>query len=159
MLLLGNMQNITIINKFNSYIFTTYDKDIEKMDDKKFIMRLLKYLKIGFNRTIPLKYLIRKIYRYNNKYHKLATTKDLTNIRNEQDIFSMEELKDVPKKRLILIEKIVDTYNGFDVIQLRKFLFDDKKEKYINPLTTNKISEEDMDKILKADIKCIKYFS
>ena len=89
---------------------------------------------------------------------KLPTPEYLKNIRNEQDIISMEELKNIPKKRIVLIEEINGKYNGFDVINLRKLLFASEKEKYINPLTTNKISENDMDKILNANVKCINYF-
>jgi hypothetical protein len=167
--ILGNMENITIIDRYNSNIFTTYGNDIEKINaDKKFVIDLLKYLKIKFNKTIPLKYLKKKIHKYNNRYNKLPTMKELENVRNEndifsgeelKDIFSGEELKDIPKERLVFIEKIDDTYNGFDVMHLRKYLFENKKEIYINPLTTNKISEYDMNKILKIDIRSINYFS
>ena len=156
---LEQLKNITIINKSDSCIFTTYNDDIEKITtDKDFVVNLLKYLQIIFNKSIPFKYLIKKINKYNSKYRKLPTLEYLKNVRNEQDIVSMEELKDIPKKRIILIEEMNGTYNGFDVVNLRKLLFVDKKEKYMNPLTTNKISDDDMKKILNVDIRCINYF-
>ena len=46
----------------------------------------------------------------------------------------------------------------FDVIVLRKFVFEKKKEKYVNPLTMSKISDIDLDKIFSANIECINYF-
>jgi len=155
---LDKLKNIIIIHK-NTSIFTTYNDDIEKITtDKEFLISLLKYLQIKFNKSVPFKCLIRKINKYNRKYMKLPTPEYLKNIRNEQDIISMEELKNIPKKRIVLIEEINGKYNGFDVINLRKLLFASEKEKYINPLTTNKISENDMDKILNANVKCINYF-
>ena len=145
--ILEQLNNITIINKSDSGIFTTYNNDIEKITtDKDFLASLLKYLQIKFNKLIPFKYLIKKINKYNSKYRKLPTLEFLQNVRNEQYIVSMEELKEIPKKRIILIEEINGTYNGFDIVNLRKMLFADKKEKYINQLTTNKISDDDMKK-------------
>ena len=77
----------------------------------------------------------------------------MTECKNDYDIFTGVEIKEVPKKKLI----VIDNYY-FDVIPLRKYFFRKENNNYNNPYTTLKIKQEDLDKILKADIKKINYF-
>jgi hypothetical protein len=51
----------------------------------------------------------------------------------------------------------IDNYY-FEIINFRKYLFNNKKEIYINPYTTLRISEDDLKKILNVDIKKLKFF-
>ena len=41
---------------------------------------------------------------------------------------------------------------------LRKYLFDKKKNEYMNQLTTNKICESDMSKVLNVNVRQLNYF-
>jgi len=59
---------------------------------------------------------------------------------------------------LVFIEEINATYNVFDVMALRKYLFDKKKNEYMNQLTTNKICESDMSKVLNVNVRQLNYF-
>jgi hypothetical protein len=72
---------------------------------------------------------------------------------NEMEIFIGEAIIDIPNKKLVSIEKYY-----FDVISLRKYLFQKDKKEYENPFTRNKIKEDDLNRILKVDTKKINYF-
>lgn len=75
----------------------------------------------------------------------------LLNIPN--DPFTMEDIKDIPKKKLISI----DNYY-FDVTALREYLFRRENIKYCNPFTTLELKNNDLDKILNVDSRKIYYF-
>jgi len=141
------------------YEFTTFHNDIEKiLTDKGFVLSLLKYLRINFKRIDSFVNLRKIIIEHNDEYQILPTPEYLKNVRNTQDPFLGKDLKDIPEKRIVLVEEIDGTYNGFDVMALRKYLFDKKKNEYINPLTTNKICEHDMMKLLYANVRQLNYF-
>lgn len=150
------LSNVEII--LGKYFFVTYQNDqIKFVNNKQFVVQLMKYLEIKFNKHIPNRYLIKKLNKYCGKYNRQSKT-IANKCKNQYDIFSMEDLCDIPKRKIILIEKNNETYCGFDVILLRKYLFENKKEKYINPLTTNEICDNDIDKILKTNVKRLEYF-
>jgi hypothetical protein len=133
----------------------SFKEDIGRMhNDKQFLREVLRYLKIRYRKTSK-KYLIKEIYSYNKKYNRLPDEKTLGLCRNDIDPISLEELKTIPAERLVLIEEINGTYNGFDVVPL-KYLCSEKG--YINPLTTNRMFEGDVNKILRVDMRKIKYF-
>lgn len=77
---------------------------------------------------------------------------------NNECLFTMDEIKDMPKKKLVMISKTNDKYYCFDVTLLKKLLFIPNNDEYLNPYTRQKISPEDLNKILNADIKMINYF-
>ena len=137
--------------------FTKFQNDLQKIKtDEEFCKKLLNYL--GLQKKGSHKILINQL-RYNYKqYNKKKTLHKLPKSRNDQDIFTMEDIKNIPFKRLVFIEEINTTYNAFDVIALRKYLFDKKKNEYINPLTTNKICKSDMSKILNVNVRQLNYF-
>ena len=86
------------------------------------------------------------------------SSEELKKCRNDKDPITYEDLKDIPEKRLVLINEHNDMYDCFDVVTLRKFLFEKKREEYLNPLTMLKISDIDLGKILSVNIRCINYF-
>jgi len=148
------------INYRESYVFATYNNDIKKITtDRCFLISLLKYLQIKINGSDSFEDLITIINNYNLKYRILPTSEFLKNVRNEQDIITLEYLKDIPEKRIVLIEKRNGKHDGFDVINLRNWLSTDKKEKRVNPLTTNEINNDDMKKINGVNVNCINYFT
>ena len=153
-----NKSKSTIVHK-NSNYFNNYHNDLEKLkNDKKFAQELFKYLTIPFNKKRSHEQLLKQLKLTNKHHHKKMPINKLPICRNEYDIFTFEEIKNIPLKKLVFIEKINDTYNAFDVMQLRKHIFDKKKNEYNNPLTTNKICEEDLEKILKVNTRQIIYF-
>ncbi len=77
---------------------------------------------------------------------------------NIDELFTMEELKNIPKGKLIFVNKANGKYYCFDVIALRNFIFQKQNDKYKNPYTNAEFSQEDIDKILNVDIWKIKYF-
>ena len=83
---------------------------------------------------------------------------ELKKCRNDKDPITHEDLKNIPEQRLVLINEHNGMFDCFDVVILRKFLFDAEKEKYLNPLTMSKINEYDVNKILNINIACINYF-
>ena len=132
--------------------FKSFKQDIERMkNDKKFTKNVLTYLDIKHNKKLSNKKLIKKVNILNEQYNKLLDNETLAKCRNDIDPISLEELKNIPMKRIVLIDEINDTYNGFDILLLREHLFGNKKEKYMNPLTTNILSDQ--------DIKKLKYFT
>ena len=78
--------------------------------------------------------------------------------RNTECLFTMDSLTEIPKEKLILINKKNELYDCFDVLPLRNFLFQKQNNKYLNPYTRSEISKEDINKILNVNIKKIKYF-
>jgi len=155
---INKLKNVKFVHK-NSNCFSNYHDDLEKIrNNKKFAQKLLKYLAIPFNKKRSHNQLLKKLKLTNKQHHKKMPMNKLPVCRNEYDIFTFEEIKNIPLKKLVFIEKINDTYNAFDVVQLRKHIFDTNKNKYNNPLTTNKICEDDLEKILKVNMRQINYF-
>ena len=155
---INNLKNVAIVYK-NSNYFSNYHDDLEKLkNDKKIAQNLFEYLTIPFNKKRSHKQLLKRLKLTNKQHHKKMPINKLPVCRNEHDIFTFEEITNIPLKKLVFIEKINDTYNAFDVVQLRKHIFDKKKNEYNNPLTTNKIREEDLEKILKVNMRQINYF-
>jgi len=149
-----NFVNINIIN--NDIQFTNFNNDMEKITtDKEFCKKLIKYL--GLQKSGSHKSVIKQLTYLSKQYKKNGSNK-LQKYRNEQDLFSGEEICDIPEKRLVCVENINGTYNVFDVVLLRKYLFDKKKNEYRNPLTTNKICDDDLNKILNVNVRQLNYF-
>jgi len=152
------MQNITIINK-NGNIFKTYTEDIKNIkNSKQFVKELFKYLNVGVSKKKTHKKLVKYLKYLNNRYTKRITEEELQKCRNNKDPITYEDLKDIPEQRLVLINEHNDMYDCFDVVTLRKYLFDNKKDKYFNPLTMSEIDDVDMKKILNVNIRHINYF-
>jgi len=95
-------------------------------------------------------------YKWSNK--KIPIDK-MPKSRNDSDIFTMDKIEDIPYGRLIFIEEINGEYNAFDIIKLRKHLFTNNIDGYKNPLTTNEILSNDLNKILNTNVRQIKYFT
>jgi hypothetical protein len=120
--------------------------------DEQFTRDVLEYLKISYSSKSKPGRLIRKLHR---EYNRLPNEKTLKLCRNDVDPISLEELKTIPAERLVLIEEIHGTYHGFDVVPLKHLC---KEGNFYNPLTTNRMCKDDVYKILKADMRKIKYF-
>jgi hypothetical protein len=73
---------------------------------------------------------------------------------HETELFTGEDIELIPREYLISI----DNYY-FEIINFRKYLFDNKKEIYINPYTTLRISDKDLHKILNVNIKKLEFFN
>ena len=86
------------------------------------------------------------------------TEKELKKCRCDKDPITYEDLKNIPEQILVLINEHNGMYDCFDVVTLRKFLFDNKNDKYFNPLTMVEIDDVDMKKILNVNIRHINYF-
>ena len=151
--------NIKVISKNkNGYIFRTYTEDIEKIkSDEQFIKNLLEYLNIHTCDTNH-EYLISYLEDLKKQYNKTMSCEELKKCRNDKDPITCEDLKDIPEQKLVLINEHNGMFDCFDVMVLRKYLFEKKKEEYLNPLTMLKISDIDIDKILSVNIWCINYF-
>ena len=102
--------------------------------------------------------MIKKLAYYKKKYNSLPKKEELAKCRNEEDIFTGIEIKYIPREKLVLINELNCRYDCFDVIQLRKYLFVPRTGKYLNPYTRTEINENDINKILGANIKLIYYF-
>ena len=102
--------------------------------------------------------MIKKLWYIWKKYNSLLEKKELKKCRNEEDVFTGIEIKCIPREKLVLINELNCKYDCFDVIQLRKYLFVPRTEKYLNPYTRTEINENDINKILGANIKLIYYF-
>jgi hypothetical protein len=148
-----NIPNVEVLRKDRP---RSFKEDTERIkSDKQFTKEVLTYLKISYTRKTSKKYLVRKLQACNKKYNRLPNNKTLVLCRNDVDPISLEELKTIPAERLVLIEEIHGMYHGFDVVPL-KYLC--KEGNFCNPLTTNRMCKKDVDKILNADMRKIKYF-
>lgn len=84
------------------------------------------------------------------KYYLLSRGINKNDIINTEDLFSCEDIGDIPDNRLFIIKDSNGTY-GFDVIELEHFVSnckDEDKEPY-NPYTREKISSDIIWKINK----------
>nr|QPI16570.1 MAG: hypothetical protein NIOZUU159_00059 [Virus NIOZ-UU159] len=84
------------------------------------------------------------------KYHLLSRGIDKNDIINTEDLFSCEDIVNIPNDRLFIIKDSNGTY-GFDVIELEHFVSnckDEDKEPY-NPYTRKKICSNIIWKINK----------
>jgi hypothetical protein len=150
--------NMELIIKY-TLIFKTLNEDIEFiLKDKNFTKELMNYLEIKFQKKNSHKVLLKKINKIKEEYLKNPSDEYLSLCVNNECIFTMEELKEIPKKKLIQLNEQNGKYYCFDILALREYIFKKKNNKYINPYTTIKFTAGDIDKILKTDIKKIKYF-
>jgi G:T-mismatch repair DNA endonuclease (very short patch repair protein) len=140
--------------------FNTYDKDIDKIkSDKQYTKRLLSWLNIKYIDENNHNVLINKLISNKDKYNsKLSEEEIKVTCMNIDELFTMEELKNIPKGKLIFLNENKGKYYCFDVIALRNFIFQKQNDKYKNPYTNTEFSQEDIDKILNVDIRKIKYF-
>ena len=152
-------QNIKIKSK-SDYLFSTYDKDIENIkSNEKYTQTVLKLLNIHYAEKNSHNDLIKKIEQEKIKYNERMTKEELDECINTEEIFSMEPLENIPKSKLIKINKIADKYYCFDVVALRNFIFKKQNGKCMNPYTNTEFTNDDIDKILSVDVKKIQYFS
>ncbi len=140
--------------------FNTYNKDVDKIkSDEQYTKRLLSWLNIKYIDENNHNILINKLTSERDKYtSKLSEEEIKETCINNEELFTMEELKNISKGELIFLNKVNGKYYCFDVIALRNFIFQKQNNKYINPYTNTKFSQEDVDKILNVDIRKIKYF-
>ena len=154
-----NMYQNKEIKSKSDYLFSTYDKDIEKIKlDKQHVKKVLDWLNIHYTKKNSHNVLIKKIEKERKKHNERMTEEELDECINTEEIFSMESLDNIPKSRLIKVNKINDKYYCFDVIALRNFIFQKQNDKYKNPYTNTEFIHDDIDKILKVNIGKIKYF-
>ena len=153
--------NIKIIIKNEHCEFKNFDDDLEKIqNDKKFVKRLLNYLNISFNKKSSHKNLIKKMQYINKKYKNVLTYEELKQCRNHEDLFTGKDIKDICQKRLIFINKIDDTYDCFDIVELKKYLCNyNHNEIYLNPFTKTQINDDDLEKIFTINTECLAYFT
>jgi hypothetical protein len=150
--------NIEIKTK-NTIIFRNYEEDKDKIrTDRNFAEELMEYLEIEHKEENSHENLQETLRKIKEEYDMKMNDEDLNICINNECIFTMEELKNVPKKKLIMIDEHNGKYYCFDVITLRNFIFQKQNNKYENPYTRSELKKEDIDKILKVDIKKIKYF-
>jgi hypothetical protein len=120
---------------------------------------LLSWLNIKYIDENNHNILINKLTSERDKYNsKLSEEEIKASCMNIDELFTMEELKNIPKGKLIFVNKANGKYYCFDVIALRNFIFQKQNDKYKNPYTNAEFSQEDIDKILNVDIWKIKYF-
>ena len=86
------------------------------------------------------------------------TEEEIKECINDEELFTMERLENIPKSKLIKVSKVNDKYYCFDVMALRNFIFQKQNDKWKNPYTNIEFTKEDIDDILKVDIKKIRYF-
>jgi hypothetical protein len=148
-----------IKNKFN-YTFSTYEKDIDKINsDEQYTKELLKFLNIHYADETCHNNLIKIIEEEKDKYNDKLTEEEIEEkCINKDELFTMEELKNIPKSKLILLSEIKGKYYCFDTIALKQFIFEKQNNTYKNPYTNTEFSQEDINKILKVDIRKIRYF-
>jgi hypothetical protein len=140
--------------------FNTYDKDIDKIkSDKQYTKRLLNWLNIKYAKKNSHNILINKIISEKDKYNCKLSEGEINAICiNNDELFTMEELKNIQNGKLVFLNGNKGKYYCFNVIALRNFIFQKQNDKYINPYTNTEFSQEDINKILNVDIKKIKYF-
>jgi hypothetical protein len=120
---------------------------------------LLSWLNIKYIDENNHNVLINKLISNKDKYNsKLSEEEIEEKCMNVDELFTMEELKNIPKGKLIFLNENKGKYHCFDVIALRNFIFQKQNDKYKNPYTNTEFSQEDINKILNIDIRKIKYF-
>jgi hypothetical protein len=140
----------------NNCEFNTYNKDIEKIkSDINFTKRLLDWLNIYYTEEDNHNILIQKLEKYTDKITESEIEEKCI---NKEELFTMEDLKNIAKIKLVMLNEINGKYYCFDVIALRNFIFQKQNDKFKNPYTNTDFSQADIDKILNVDITKIKYF-
>jgi hypothetical protein len=153
-----NYPNVEIKIK-DAVAFKTWNEDKEKiLKEKIFVKDLMKHLGIKFSKKNSHNYLIKILDKIKEKYNTKPLEKDLEKCINKDCIFTLEELENIPKAKLLMLNKHNSLYYCFDVLKLREYIFKKENNKYINPYTRTEFSSEDIDKILNVDIKKIMYF-
>jgi hypothetical protein len=147
------------IKMINTLKFKNFNDDMEIiLKNKIFVKELMNYLEIKFHKKNSHKVLLKKIYKIKEEYTVKPSENYLKFCLNTECIFTLDELKEIPIKKLIQLSRYKDKYYCFDVLYLKEYIFKKESDKYINPYTKIKFTEEDIDKILKVDLKKIKYF-
>jgi len=150
--------NIEIKSK-SDFIFSTYEKDIGKIkSNKQYAKQVLDWLDIHYHKRNSHSILIKKIEEEKSEYNKKMSEEEINECLNKEEIFSMEPLENIPKNKLIKVSKVNDKYYCFDIVALRNFIFKKQNDEYKNPYTNKEFTNEDINNILKADIKKIRYF-
>lgn len=144
----------------DGFYLCKYENDIEKINNNEsYCKKLLNFLDVHIDNSCDHASLINKIDEIHNQYNILVSDEIVNSCRNETEMFTGIDLKDLPIKKIVLIENINDTYNGFDIVALRKYLFVCKKDDIcVNPFTMNVLCEDDMHKILNVNVNMINYF-
>ena len=102
--------------------------------------------------------LIKKINKEKEKYNATLSKDELEMCINSEELFTMEEIKNIQKRRLIKIVQTNNKYFCFDAILLIKFIFKKNNLIYKNPYTNISFTEHDINIILNVNVKKIKYF-
>jgi hypothetical protein len=103
--------------------------------------------------------LIDKIISEKDKYNSKLSREEKAMCINNNELFTMENLKNVPKGRLVFLNENKGKSYCFDVIALKNYMSKKtKNEMHKNPYTNMNFSQEDINKILNIDVGKIKYF-
>jgi hypothetical protein len=157
-----NILNVEIKTQITGK-FKNYEEDKDKIKtNKDFAKELIDYLKIEHEKENSHELLQETLKKIKEEYEIKMNEEDLNKCINNECLFTMEELINIQKKKMIMLDEYNGKYYCFDVVALRNFIFQKQKQKlnnkYINPYTEREFKKEDIDKILKVDIKKIKYF-
>ena len=120
--------------------------------------KVLEWLNIYYAGNDSHDILIKKIDQERMKYNNKMSKEELEECINKEELFLMESLENIPKSRLIKVNKVNEKYYCFDVMLLRNFIFQKQNDKYKNPYTNTEFTQDDIDKILKINIRKIQYF-
>ena len=157
-----NINNIEYKEEKPGYLFIELLKNIpykillliskKYLDGKKFNKNdLFNYLHYLNSKTYKINS-TQKLIQFQDKYKYYLLSRNINkkDIINTEDLFSCENIEDIPDNRLFIIKDSNGTY-GFDVIELEHFISnckDEDKEPY-NPYTREKISSDIIWKIYK----------
>lgn len=141
--------------------FGVYDWDVEKIQrNKQFTKKLLTWL--GMNNDGKHQVLVKRLKDEKNKFNEKYTQKEIkSKCVNHEDVFSLENLWNIPKGRLVMLDGFDKKSFCFDIIALQNFIFQQEnleKFEFKNPYTNEHLSPKDIDVILSANISKINYF-
>lgn len=151
--------NVNVEIKYCDFDFCNYNDDSEKIKrDKNFAKRLLNVLKIDCVEDDHIS-MIKLLEKENKKYNMKMKNEEMEKICvNTEEIFTLDKLVNIPKGRLIFLNKLKGgKYYCFDIINLTKFIFL-QNGNFVNPYTNSSFTNEDIEKISNANIHKIKYF-
>ena len=149
---------IEIKGSNNNIIIRSFKEDKKRLKNKNYLLKVEEHLELNRtkNRAKNIRYQVKEL---NNKYNLKLKEDELELCLNDCDPITMEEIKDIPKEKLVLIDKVGEKYYCFDVLILRQYLFKKGNNVYKNPYINKEFKKEDLDKILNVNINIIKYFS
>lgn len=142
-----------------NFEFTNYNNDIEKINsDKLFTKSLFFWLDIDYKNENH-EQLIEILAEMKKKYNSKMTDEEIKKTCvNFDDLFTLDNLHNIPKGQLIFLNGIDEKYYCFDAFGLKQLISTFKSNDCKNPYTGVNFSQIDMNKISKIDIKKIKYF-